>query len=81
MDETGFGLGVEESTRVIVDSTMRTRYKQQPGRQEWVSVVEAICADGTILPPFLIFKAQNVNSQWISPDTPNNWYFGCSSKG
>ena len=27
MDETGFGLGIEESTRVIIDSTLRTRYK------------------------------------------------------
>jgi hypothetical protein len=50
IDETGFRLGVEESTRVIVDTTMRTRYKAQLGRQKWVSVVEAICADGTILP-------------------------------
>jgi hypothetical protein len=37
MDETGFRLGVEESTRVIVHTTMRTRYKQQPGRQEAVT--------------------------------------------
>ena len=81
MDETGFGMGVEESSRVIVDSELRTRYKIQPGRQKWVSVVEAICGDGSCLPPFIIFKANRVNSQWISKDTPYDWYFGASGKG
>src|SRR5438045_6671299 len=43
MDETGFAIGNSQSNRVIIDNTLRTRYKVEPGRQEWVSIVECIC--------------------------------------
>jgi Tc5 transposase DNA-binding domain len=65
MDETGFSIGTMESTRVIVDSTLRTHHQAHPGRQEWVSIVECICADGTVLKPLVIFKGQNVLQSWI----------------
>ena len=57
MDESGFAIGTELSSRVIVDGQkMRTRYKVQPGRQEWVLAVECVCTDGTALSLLLIFK-------------------------
>ena len=31
MDKTGFAIGTSQSNRVIVDSSLRTRYKVQPG--------------------------------------------------
>jgi hypothetical protein len=34
MDETGFSIGTMQSTRIIVDSTLRTRFQAHPGRQE-----------------------------------------------
>lgn len=82
MDETGFGIGTEECSRVIIDqSTLRTRYKTNPGQQEWVSVVECICADGTVISPFLIFKGDGINSNILSDEVPLDWCFGASSKG
>jgi Holliday junction resolvasome RuvABC endonuclease subunit len=60
MDETGTALGTVEASRVIIDATLRTKYQAQPGRQEWVSVVEYICADGTVIPPLVIFKGENL---------------------
>ena len=49
-----------ESTRIIIDSTLRTKHQAHPGRQEWVSMIECICADGTDIPLLGIFKWQNV---------------------
>jgi hypothetical protein len=81
MDETGFAIGTSQSNRVIVDSSLRTRYKAEPGRQEWVTVVECISVDGTALPPLVIFKAKNISGNWISKSTPWDWLFSNSSKG
>jgi hypothetical protein len=55
MDESGHSIGTMESTHIIIDSTLRTKHQAHPGRQEWISIVECICADGTDIPPFGIF--------------------------
>lgn len=68
MDETGFSIGTMDSTRVIVDTTLRTKFQAHSGRQEWVSVVECICADKTAIEPLVIFKGQNVLQNWV-PDS------------
>lgn len=81
MDETGFSNGTMELTRVIVDSMLRTRYQAHPGRQEWVSIVECICADGTAIEPFVIFKGQNVHQSWVPDKVLDKWYFSANSKG
>jgi len=81
MDETGFSIGTMESTRIIVDSTYRTRHQAHPGRQEWISVVECVCADYTTLDPFVIFKGQNVLQSWIPNQVLNQWYFSANTKG
>jgi hypothetical protein len=51
MDETGFAIRTSQSSHVVIDTTLRTRYKVEPGRQEWVSIAECICADGSFLSP------------------------------
>ena len=82
MDESGYSIGTLESTRIIVDSTYRTRYQAHSGRQEWVSTVECICVDGSdIVPPFIIFKGQNIHQSWIPPSVINKWYFSANTKG
>ena len=67
IDKSGFSIGTMESTRIIIDSTLCTKHQAHPGRQEWISMVECICGDGTILPPLGIFKGKNVLQNWI-PD-------------
>ena len=81
MDETGFAIGSMDSTRVIVDSTVRTHWKAMPGRQEWVTVVECICADGTAISPFVIFKGKRVLDNWIPQSLTSNWSFSASMNG
>jgi hypothetical protein len=61
MDETGFAIGTSQCSRVVIDTTLRTRYKLEPGHQEWVSAVECICADGSFLPPLIIMKAEHIS--------------------
>jgi hypothetical protein len=58
MDETGIAVGETQSTRIIVDSTMKSNWKITAGKQEWITVLECIDADGGALPPMIIFKAK-----------------------
>ena len=81
MDESGFSIGTIESTRIIIDLTLCTKYQAYPGRQEQVSIVECICTDGTILLVFGIFKGKNILQNWIPDTVLNKWFFLANSKG
>ena len=58
MDESGFSIGTIKAGRVIVDSKAPNQFQAQPGRHEWVTVVECIC---TSIPPYVIFKGKDLN--------------------
>jgi hypothetical protein len=81
MDESGFAIGEKEAARCIINAKIRQQFQAKPGRQEWVSVVECICADGTGIPPLVIFKAQKLSTQWIPASIHGSWRFNCNSKG
>ncbi|RAL61776.1 hypothetical protein DID88_002839 [Monilinia fructigena] len=81
MDETGFGVGTTQSTRIIVDSTQESNWKVTAGKQEWITAFECVNAAGKALSPMVIFKAQNTNSAWIPKDTPQSWQFSTSTNG
>jgi predicted hydrocarbon binding protein len=81
MDESGFAIGEKEAGRCIINANIRQQFQAKPGRQEWVSVVECICSDGTIVPPLVIFKAEKLSTQWIPASIHGSWRFNCNSKG
>jgi hypothetical protein len=81
MDESGFAIGEKEAGRVIINVNIRQKFQAKPGRQEWVTVVECICADGSHVPPLVIFKAENLSTQWIPANIHGDWRFDCNSKG
>ena len=81
MDESGFAIGDVEASHRIIDVTIRQLFQAKPGHQEWVTSIECICADGTSLPPLIIFKGENLLCQWIPASIHNNWRFGCNTKG
>jgi hypothetical protein len=81
MDETGFAVGETQSTRIIVVSTMKPNWKITAGKQEWITALECIAADGDALPPMIIFKAKNTNTGWIPKKMPSNWHFSTSNSG
>jgi hypothetical protein len=81
VDETGFSIGSSRKSVVLLDQFDKRREKKQPGRQEWITSLECVSASQLILPLYLIFKGQNLNSGWIPNETPAGWKFMTSKKG
>jgi hypothetical protein len=61
MDEKGFMIGTTGRSKRIFSKIMwerkEIRSTLQDGLREWVTVLACIGADGTALPPAIIFKA------------------------
>jgi hypothetical protein len=68
----GFAIGTSQSSFVVVDSCLCWKYQAEPGHQEWVTVVECICANGGLIPPLVIFKGENLLTSWIPCEVQNN---------
>ena len=82
MNESGFNVGVIQVGRRVMDSTCNINYRKEPGQQEWVTILECICMDGTAISPLVIFKGEKLYSEWIIPANPKeDWRFACSRKG
>ena len=63
MDESGFAIGDVEASQRIINAEIRQKFQAKPGRQEWVTAVECICADGSFVPPLIIFKGKKLSRQ------------------
>ena len=61
MDESGFAIEDIEASQRIINATICQRFQAKPGRQEWVTAIECICADGSSVPPVIIFKGENLS--------------------
>jgi len=70
VNETGFSIRSSRNSVVLFDQLKNRREKRQPGRQEWITSLEYVNAAGVTLPPCLIFRGENLNSGWISDETP-----------
>ena len=81
MDESGFSIGTIKAGRVIINASIRSKLQAQPGRQEWVTVVECICADGTMISPLVIFKGETLSTAWVPASVAEDWRFSCNTKG
>jgi hypothetical protein len=81
VDETGFSIGSSRKSVVPLDQFDKRREKKQPGRQEWITSLECVSASKVILPLYLIFKGQNLNSGWIPNETLAGSKFMTSKKG
>jgi hypothetical protein len=80
-DETGFAMGLISTQKVV---TRAEYYGRRPilqaGNREWVTAIEAICADGYSLPPCIIFKGQVALAGWFD-NLPKDWRFEVSNNG
>ena len=81
MDESGFAISDVEASQHIINAIIRQQFQAKPGHQEWVTAVECICANGSSIPPLIIFKGENLSCQQIPADIHNDWRFGCNTKG
>ena len=79
MDETGTALGTVNATQVLVDKSVGSQYQKEPGRQEWITVIECICADGTVIAPMVIFKGEGLNARDVV-EGAEDWTFAFNSK-
>jgi len=64
MDEKGIQLGVGKHTLVLVDRDQKTVHQVEDGNRELVTVIECICADGSFLPPSVIYKGKRRDLEW-----------------
>jgi hypothetical protein len=76
MDEKGFMIGqIGRSKRTFTRSQWERREVTaalQDGSQNWITTIAAICADGTALPPGLIYESANctLQSAWVADIKP-----------
>lgn len=62
----------------------RIRYFQQDGNREFISCLACVCADGSALPPALIYQgaSNDLQSTWIEDlDEADKTYFASSENG
>lgn len=64
-DESGYPLGGAKKTRVVAPVGKRAAKTQRGGSKENVTVMATICADGTNVPPVVIFKGQYLLDKWV----------------
>ena len=64
MDETGFQMGVASTAKVVCGSETRDSHAKfiQPGNREWITIIIAINASGSVLPPQIIFAGKKHQS-------------------
>jgi hypothetical protein len=71
MDEKGFLLGCIGKSKRLFSRTLweqgGIKTNMQDGNREWITTVAFICADGSALPPVLIFASKNstLQSTWV----------------
>jgi hypothetical protein len=76
MDEKGFMIGViGRSKRTFTRAQWEKREVTaalQDGSRTWITTVAAVCADGTALPPGLIYESANctLQSSWVADIKP-----------
>lgn len=63
-DESGFQEGVGLAEMVYGDPQMSIQHQQRSGNRENITVIVTICADGTSLPPMVIFKGEHFQTSW-----------------
>jgi hypothetical protein len=81
-DKTGFAIGLISSQKVVTRAEYYGRRSiLQPGNREWVTAIEAICADGYILPPCVIFKGKVAIAGWFDDNLPRDWRIEVSANG
>ena len=64
-NETGFLMDILSSVKVVTSSEYCGQpCTEQPGNWKLVTVIQAVCADGSIVPPYFIVKGRNHLLSW-----------------
>jgi hypothetical protein len=90
MDKKGFMISVTGRSKRVFSrlqwESKQIRASLQDGSREWVTVVAAVCSDGSTLPPSLIYSSANstLQASWVDgieaekhdvfvSSTPSGW--------
>ncbi|KAH7469551.1 hypothetical protein FOMA001_g13871 [Fusarium oxysporum f. sp. matthiolae] len=82
-DETGFMMGMIEPGMVVTSSERRGIPKKiQPGNREWITVIQAVNAEGQSIAPFIIGSGQYHLANWYREcNLPGDWVIALSENG
>ena len=80
LDETGVLLSQLRSRKVLVQSDDLRRHRGAPVNRTLITAIECIAADGSYLPPLIVWPAATTRSTWYTHPTPG-WRFACSKTG
>jgi hypothetical protein len=64
MDEKGIQLGIGRRVLALVDRDQHNVQQVEDGNRELVTVIEAVCADGTAIRPSVVFKGARRDLEW-----------------
>jgi hypothetical protein len=64
MDEKGIQLGIGARITAMIDRDQKIAYSVEDGNRELVTVIEAICGDGSVIHPSMIFQVQRRHPEW-----------------
>ena len=90
MDEKGFMIGVIGHSKRLFSRRQWEKKEVtaalQDGNRDWITILAAVCGDGTTLPPGLIYQSKNstLQSSWVADievgrhdvfvtSTPSGW--------
>ena len=74
MDETGITLSAHGSAKVLVGRDDLRDYRGAAVRRTMITAIEWISADGSSLPPLIVWLAATHRSNWTTHLTPK-WPF------
>ena len=82
-DETGFLMGMIASGMVVTGAERRSKPKSvQPGNREWITVIQAINAEGQAIQPFIIGAGQYHLANWYQDSNlPGDWAIATTQNG
>ena len=86
-DKKGFLLGIASTVKRIMSKEAlksgRRRFARQDGSREFISLLACICADGSWLPPSLIYQGEShdLQSSWVEELGSEMAYFAASDNG
>ncbi|KAL1954182.1 hypothetical protein VTO42DRAFT_1538 [Malbranchea cinnamomea] len=73
--------GRSSSHRVLARAGQKRAYTTAPDSKEWVTVIEAVSAEGQHIRPLVIFKGQAPQSSWIDGEEVPDWHYTTSENG
>jgi hypothetical protein len=67
--QTGIGI----TDRVIGPAGAKMQHQQRSGNRENITVLPTICADGTLVPPTVIYKGEAFQMKWLQENPLDAW--------